>query len=59
VAFLAKGGSGWKVLNLHVRGDVPDAPEVAQLRASLPPDYPLGIMKPFWRDQLLNLQRSP
>jgi hypothetical protein len=53
VAFLEKRSSGWKVLNLQARGDVPDASEVAQLRASLPPDYPLSICNEFWRNQLL------
>jgi hypothetical protein len=52
VAFLGKGGSGWKVLNLQARGDVPDGAEVAQLRASLPSDYPLSIVNKFWRDLL-------
>jgi|HubBroStandDraft_6_1064221.scaffolds.fasta_scaffold12093_9 hypothetical protein len=52
VAFLGKGSSGWKVLNLQARGDVPDAAEVAQLRASLPSDYPLSIVDKFWRDLL-------
>ena len=52
VAFLGKGSSGWKVLNLQARGDVPDAAEVAQLRASLPSDYPLSIVNKFWRDLL-------
>jgi len=55
VAFLGKGNSGWRVLNLQARGDVPDAEEVAQLRASLPPDYPLSIVNKFWRDLLLGV----
>jgi hypothetical protein len=53
VAFLSKGNLGWRVLNLQARGDVPDDAEVAQLRASLPPDYPLKIVNKFWRDLLL------
>src|ERR1700719_465759 len=53
VAFLGKGNVGWKVLNLQARGDVPDDAEVAQLRASLPPDFPLNIVNKFWRDLLL------
>ena len=58
VAFLAKGNFGWKVLNLQARGDVPDNSEVAQLRASLPLDYPLNIANKFWRDLLLGLHHS-
>jgi hypothetical protein len=58
VAFLAKGNLGWKVLNLQARGDVPDNSEVAQLRASLPPDYPLNIANKFWRDLLLGVHHS-
>jgi hypothetical protein len=58
VAFLGKGNSGWRVLNLQARGDVPDADEVAQLRASLPRDYPLNIVNKFWRDLLLGAHRS-
>jgi hypothetical protein len=58
VAFLEKGGSGWKVLNLQARGDVPDASEVAQLRASLPSDYPLNIVNEFWRNLLLGAGKS-
>jgi hypothetical protein len=46
------------VLNLKARGDVPDAAEVAQLRASLPPDYPLNIVNKFWRDLLIGARRS-
>jgi hypothetical protein len=57
VAFLAKGNLGWRVLNLQARGDVPDADEVAQLRASLPRDYPLNIVNKFWRDLLLGARR--
>jgi hypothetical protein len=53
VAFLEGSGSNWRVLNLQVRGDVPDASEVAEIRASLPPDYPLGILNEFWRNQLM------
>jgi hypothetical protein len=53
VAFLGKGNVGWRVLNLQARGDVPDDAEVAQLRASLPPDFPLKIVNKFWRDLLL------
>jgi hypothetical protein len=52
VAFLGKGSAGWKVFNLQARGDVPDGAEVAQLRASLPSDYPLSIVNKFWRDLL-------
>jgi len=58
VAFLAKGNLGWRVLNLQARGDVPDNAEVDQLRASLPPDYPLNIANKFWRDLLLGARRS-
>src|ERR1700731_5022637 len=58
VAFLAKGNLGWKVLNLQARGDVPDNSEVAQLRASLPPDYPVNIANKFWRDLLLGVHHS-
>jgi hypothetical protein len=58
VAFLAKGNSGWKVLNLQARGDVPDESEVAQLRSSLPRDYPLSIVNKFWRDLLLGVRHS-
>jgi hypothetical protein len=58
VAFLAKGNLGWRVLNLQARGDVPDEAEVAQLRASLPPDYPLKLVNKFWRDLLLGARRS-
>lgn len=58
VAFLGKGNLGWRVLNLQARGDVPDETEVAQLRASLPPDYPLGIVNKFWRDLLLGTRHS-
>ena len=58
VAFLGKGNLGWRVLNLQARGDVPDADEVAQLRASLPPDYPLNIVNKFWRDLLIGARRS-
>jgi len=58
VAFLEKSGSGWKVLNLQARGDVPDASEVAQLRSSLPSDYPLNIVNEFWRNLLLGSRRS-
>jgi hypothetical protein len=58
VAFLERNSSGWKVLNLQARGDVPDASEVAQLRASLPPDYPLNIANEFWRNLLLGSRRS-
>jgi hypothetical protein len=58
VAFLGKGNLGWRVLNLQARGDVPDGTEVAQLRASLPPDYPLSIVNKFWRDLLLGARRS-
>src|ERR1700756_5766611 len=43
VAFLSKEHLGWRVLNLQARGDVPDETEVAQLRSSLPRDYPLNI----------------
>jgi hypothetical protein len=57
VAFLAQGNLGWRVLNLQARGDVPDANEVAQLRASLPGDYPLNIVNKFWRDLLLGARR--
>jgi hypothetical protein len=57
VAFLEKGNFGWRVLNLQARGDVPDAAEVAALRASLPPDYPLNIVNKFWRDLLLGARR--
>jgi hypothetical protein len=53
VAFLERDGLTWRVLNLQARGDVPDESEVAQLRASLPPDYPLYIANKFWRDILL------
>jgi hypothetical protein len=58
VAFLAKGNLGWKVLNLQARGDVPDDAEVAQLRASLPPNFPLIIVNKFWRDLLLGARHS-
>jgi hypothetical protein len=58
VAFLGKGNTGWKVLNLQARGDVPDESEVAQLRASLPPDYPLNIVNKFWKDLLLGARHS-
>ena len=58
VAFLVKGNLGWKVLNLQARGDVPDNSEVAQLRASLPPDYPVNIANKFWRDLLLGVHHS-
>ncbi len=58
VAFLAKGNLGWRVLNLQARGDVPDDAEVAQLRASLPADYPLNIVNKFWRDLLLAARHS-
>jgi hypothetical protein len=58
VAFLARGNLGWRVLNLQARGDVPDHEEVAQLRASLPPDYPLNIVNKFWRDLLLGVHHS-
>jgi hypothetical protein len=58
VAFLGKGNLGWRVLNLQARGDVPDDTEVAQLRASLPPDFPLSIVNKFWRDLLLGARRS-
>jgi len=58
VAFLGKGPLGWRVLNLQARGDVPDESEVAQLRASLPPDFPLNIVNKFWRDLLLGARRS-
>jgi hypothetical protein len=58
VAFLGKGNLGWRVLNLQARGDVPDTAEVAQLRASLPPDYPLNIVNKFWRDLLIGARRS-
>ena len=58
MAFLGKGNLGWRVLNLQARGDVPDADEVAQLRASLPPDYPLNIVNKFWRDLLIGARRS-
>jgi len=58
VAFLGKGNLGWRVLNLQARGDVPDADEVAQLRASLPPDYPLNIVNKFWRDLLIGARHS-
>jgi hypothetical protein len=58
VAFLAKGNSGWRVLNLQARGDVPDESEVAQLRASLPPNFPLNIVNKFWRDLLLGVHHS-
>src|ERR1700692_4519085 len=58
VAFLGKGNLGWRVLNLQARGDVPDDEEVAQLRASLPPDYPLNIVNKFWRDLLIGARRS-
>ena len=58
VAFLGKGSLGWRVLNLQARGDVPDEAEVAELRASLPPDYPLGIVNKFWRDLLLGARHS-
>jgi hypothetical protein len=58
VAFLEKGNIGWRVLNLQARGDVPDAAEVAQLRASLPPDYPLNIVNKFWRDLLVGARHS-
>jgi len=58
VAFLAKENLGWRVLNLQARGDVPDNAEVAQLRASLPPDYPLNIVNKFWRDLLLGTRHS-
>jgi hypothetical protein len=58
VAFLARRGSGWKVLNLQARGDVPDAAEVAQLRASLPSDYPLNIVNKFWGDLLRGARNS-
>ena len=58
VAFLAKGNLGWRVLNLQARGDVPADAEVAQLRASLPPDYPLNIANKFWRDLLLGARHS-
>jgi hypothetical protein len=57
VAFLGKGNLGWRVLNLQARGDVPDDEEVAQLRASLPQDYPLNIVNKFWRDLLLGARR--
>lgn len=57
VAFLGKGNLGWRVLNLQARGDVPDTAEVAQLRASLPPDYPLNIVNKFWRDLLIGARR--
>jgi len=57
VAFLAKGHLGWRVLNLQARGDIPDPGEVAQLRASLPLDYPLNIVNKFWRDLLLGARR--
>src|SRR5260370_14002261 len=36
VAFLGKGSSGWKVLNLQARADAPDGAEVAPLPAILP-----------------------
>jgi hypothetical protein len=58
VAFLARGNLGWKVLNLQARGDVPDQEEVAQLRASLPRDYPLNIVNKFWQDLLLGIHHS-
>jgi hypothetical protein len=58
VAFLAKRNLGWRVLNLQARGDVPDDAEVAQLRASLPADYPVNIANKFWRDLLLGARRS-
>lgn len=58
VAFLAKGNSGWKVLNLQARGDVPDESEIAQLRSSLPRDYPFNIVNKFWRDLLLGIRQS-
>ena len=58
VAFVGKGNLGWRVLNLQARGDVPDDTEVAQLRASLPPDFPLNIVNKFWRDLLLGARRS-
>ena len=58
VAFLSKEHLGWRVLNLQSRGDVPDDAEVAQLRASLPPDYPLQIANKFWRDLLLGAGHS-
>src|SRR5580698_345253 len=58
VAFLGKGNLGWRVLNLQARGDVPDDEEVAQLRASLPQDYPLNIVNKFWRNLLLGARRS-
>jgi 1,4-dihydroxy-2-naphthoyl-CoA synthase len=58
VAFLAKGNSGWKVLNLQARGDVPDESVIAQLRSSLPRDYPFNIVNKFWRDLLLGIRQS-
>jgi hypothetical protein len=57
VAFLAKDNLGWRVLNLQARGDVPDEAEVAQLRASLPPDYPLSIVNKFWKETLTGARR--
>ncbi len=57
VAFLEREGLAWRVLNLQARGDVPDDSEVAQLRSSLPSDYPVYIANKFWRDLLLGRRR--
>jgi hypothetical protein len=52
VAFLGKGSSGWKVLNLQARAD---AGELAPLRASPPANYPLSIVNKFYGDLLLGV----
>jgi hypothetical protein len=58
VAFLEKSGSDWSVLNLLVHDNVPNASQIAEVRTSLPPDYPLSIVTQFWRDQLAGFGHS-
>lgn len=46
---LQHNSNGWTVIGDLSRGDVPDATQTNQLRASLPADFPLAVFSPQWR----------
>ena len=47
---LRKTDADWHVIADLSRTDVPAAAEVSTIRRSLPPDFPLSVLSPTWRD---------
>lgn len=51
---LKKAGGGWRVIADLSRTDVPAVDEIAAIRRMLPPDFPLALLSPTWRNLLRN-----